>query len=263
MELYRSFLKNWDYSKKKASLKSQMNMGNLVTKLILLCLTLFVSIGVWGQTSAEIEKVWVDFDVYENNQKGMRIHLKFSVDNMLNKQGSCVAWFYFSNGTALKDYNSRYRTSGGQVSTSEEYKPGYTSSIFKDFKMFIPYDELHLAEGEQSLKFDLGIFDNNSKQIAISEYQNFSITQIAARRDLQNAQMQLQLLQQQMLFQQQINSINNSYTTTSETCYTCLGTGSCKVCGGSGYYSIYGQGGQCSACGGSGKCWHCQGSRKQ
>ncbi|NJP03673.1 hypothetical protein HC823_00040 [Candidatus Gracilibacteria bacterium] len=159
------------------------NRKTMKTKIMILslavsCLTLFVSVEVWGQTSAKIEKVWIDYDVYENYQKGMRIHLKFSVDDMLNKKGSCVAWFYFSDGTKLKDYNGRYKTSNGHVSTSENYKPGYTSSTYNDFKIFMPYDELHLAAGSYSLKFDIGIFDHNSNQIAVSEYQNFSINPI-------------------------------------------------------------------------------------
>ena len=75
-----------DHSKNGTSPKCLISKGNLIIKLVLFCLTLFVSVEVWGQTSAEIEKIWVDYDVYENNRKGMRIHIKFSVEGMLYKK---------------------------------------------------------------------------------------------------------------------------------------------------------------------------------
>lgn len=129
-----------------------------------------------GQKTAEIENVLVD-DVYENNQKGMRIYIDFSVDNMLDKQGSCVAWFYFSDGTELKDYNSNYNTTDGQVSTSEDFEPGYINAVYTDFELFMPYDELHLDDGESNLKFYIGIFDNNNKLMTTSEDEYFDFNQ--------------------------------------------------------------------------------------
>ena len=169
----KSVMETRNHSKNGVSMKGRMNRVNLLTKLMLLCFTLFVSVGVWGQKTAEIENVWIDYNVYENNQKGMRIYIDFSVDNMLDKQGSCVAWFYFSDGTKLKDYNSNYNTTDGQVSTSEDFKPGYINASYTDFELFMPYDELHLADGESNLKFYIGIFDNNNELMATSEYEYF------------------------------------------------------------------------------------------
>jgi len=284
MEQYRNLsgaMETRNHSKNGTCLKNQMNSGNFATKLMLLCLMLFISVGVWGQTSAEIEKVWIDFDVYESNQKGMRIHLKFTVDGMLNKQGTCNAWFYMSDGTALKDYNNSYKTTAGTVSTWENYKPGYASAVYNDFKLFIPYSELHLAAGSHSLKFHIGIFDNSGKQIAISEYQNFSITQPA---------------------QTTITTTTTTYPTTTyptttyptttfektwHNCSCCNGTGNCRnyrcsggkqqcgVCNGSGkHYNSYtktyercssplcrGGYSTCPTCNGQGRCNCCNGTR--
>jgi len=132
--------------------------------------------------SEKIEKVWVDHNVFQDNQKGMKIHVQFSVDHT-NEQGNCVAWFYFSDGTALKDYNSRYSTTDGKVSVGRDYHT-YDDNVihwykgtetFSDFVLFMPYDELHLAQGSHNLKFQIGIFDDRHNQLALSEYVNFTL----------------------------------------------------------------------------------------
>jgi len=126
-------------------------------------------------SSATIEKVWADHNVYQNGQKGMNIHITFSVNNMYNKTGKCIVWFYFSDGTKLKDYNSSYRTNDGQVSAYSNFTSICENTIFNDFVVFMPYNELHLGNGNHSLKFDIGIFDNNGNQMKVSEYEYFNM----------------------------------------------------------------------------------------
>jgi hypothetical protein len=172
----KTIMETKNHSKNGINVKNRMYRGNLLTKLMLLCFTLFISVGVWCQKTAEIESVWVGHNVYENNQKGMKIYIDFTVHNMLDRKGNCVAWFYFSDGTKLKDYNGQYRTTDGQVSKSEYYKPGYKDAKYTDFELFMPYDELHLSEGEFKCKFYVGIFDNNSKSMTTSEYQYFDFS---------------------------------------------------------------------------------------
>ena len=127
-------------------------------------------------TSGEIEKIWVENDVFNNGKKGMKIHVKFTVKGMLNEQGTCNIWFYHSDGTALKDNNGQYNTTDGNVATHEIYKPTYESSVYSDFDIFMPYDEFHLPNGSHSLKFFVGINDFNKKRIATSEYFNFTFS---------------------------------------------------------------------------------------
>lgn len=124
---------------------------------------------------AEIHKVWVDHNVFENGYKGMRIHVKFSTYNMLNHSGECNAYFYFANGTALKDFNGRYKTTSGYVSTGKRINPNYENAIFNDLQMFIPYDELHINKNEKTAKckFKIGVF-NYGDEIANSGYYNFT-----------------------------------------------------------------------------------------
>ncbi len=112
--------------------------------------------------SATIEKVWVDHNIFNGTLKGMNIHIKFKADNMKDKVGRVVAYFKYANGTALKDNNNSYNTKGGNVACFNDFTPIYSSSIFTDYVLFMPYDELHLESGKTSCKFKIEIQQKNT-----------------------------------------------------------------------------------------------------
>lgn len=125
--------------------------------------------------SAEIERVWVDHNYFFGGVKGMLIHVKFSTHRMLRKSGNCNAYFHFENGTALKDYNRQYRATDGQVSVGDTFTPSYEDAVFNDFKLFLPYPELHLSMGFYNLKFNVQIFEGQ-QALATSEYISFTFS---------------------------------------------------------------------------------------
>jgi hypothetical protein len=103
--------------------------------------------------SATINRIWGEHNVFQGRQKGMKIHVKFNTRNMQNVQGKCTAYFYYKNGTALKDNNNAYSSSDGQVIVEYDFKPDYKESLYEDFVLFMPYNELHLpSEGKTDLK---------------------------------------------------------------------------------------------------------------
>ncbi len=108
--------------------------------------------------SAAFKKIWVEFNVKVGSKKGMLIHAKFRTENLQNQSCNISAYFYNSGGEALKDSNNKYQTVDGNVSTGEVIKPGYPSTVYNDFKLFMPYKELHRPTGEYSLKFRLSIY---------------------------------------------------------------------------------------------------------
>lgn len=64
--------------------------------LITLVAIIGFGLNIYSQNiSAKIEQVWLEYNVYSGNERGMKIHVKFSVNNMLNKSGNVVAYFYF------------------------------------------------------------------------------------------------------------------------------------------------------------------------
>jgi len=137
---------------------------------------------------AQIEKVWVNYNVYQNNRKGMRIHVKFRIYNCQYVDGNCVAWFYFSNGTALRDYDNNYHSYDGQVSVGTNICPSYESTIFNDLELFIPIDQLHLAAGQKhECMFKVGVFAG-STQLATSDPVYFQVTPSAKNKSANKKQ---------------------------------------------------------------------------
>ena len=110
---------------------------------------------------ARIQEVWVDH-YYQDFANGMRIHVKFNVDNFKDTKGIVVAYFHTKNGDPLKDTNGRYDTTAGNVSTGSNFQPGSVKMVYNDFKLFIPYHELHLERGKHNLKFRIWIFKSDT-----------------------------------------------------------------------------------------------------
>jgi hypothetical protein len=162
-------------SKNEVCSKSHKSRGIIFCFSILATLLIGISNIKAQSVSATIEKLWEEYDVFQGSEKGMKIHVKFSVNNMLNKTGTCNAYFYYKNGLALNDYNQHYYTSDGKVSTGEKYTPSYTNAIYEDLVLFIPYSELHLGDGRHDIKFQIQIFDNNTRSITKSNYREFYI----------------------------------------------------------------------------------------
>jgi hypothetical protein len=131
-------------------------------------------------TTATINKIWVEYNVTENNQAGMRVHVSFNINNYQGKKGYCSAYFYNSDGTPLKDLNNSYKTQTGNVATSNTFTPLYPYTLFNDYALFIPYSELHKPKGSYDLKLNVEIHSMEGikfKSLAVSGWQYFTFTQ--------------------------------------------------------------------------------------
>ena len=128
--------------------------------------------------NARILQVWVDHDQIENNLKGMQIHVKFDVNNFMGKRGKVNAYFYTHGGDRLKDSNERYRTTSGNVSVGESFTPRFVNSRYNDFKLFMPYSELHRPKAKHDLKFRVQVFnpDTGNALSSVSDWVNFTYT---------------------------------------------------------------------------------------
>ncbi len=111
-----------------------------------------------SQMNAKINRVWVDHNVYENGQKGMRIHVSFDCNNMLSFKGWCVAWFYNADGTPMKNYSTdKYVNSEHSVGTWTTFTPSYVNSTYSDLKLFIPNSAI--SGSGQNLYFQVKILE--------------------------------------------------------------------------------------------------------
>lgn len=138
--------------------------------------TLAVNTGL--PITGKFDDIHVEYDVTRFERKGMLIHIKFVVTGLVGVQCKAVAYFYERTGEALKDTDGTFTTVDGSVSASDVFTPGYESTVYDDFQVFIPYDELGVGEGTHNLKFNVLLFDlrDTSKALAVSPDVNFVYT---------------------------------------------------------------------------------------
>ena len=109
--------------------------------------------------SATIEAVTVEHNIVQGGVKGMVIHVKFTTQNTKGVQSRAIAYFYFSDGRELEDFDGEYRTTDGQVSVGRDYTPAYDNARYDDYQLFMPYDQLEMEPGAYSLKFNVALYD--------------------------------------------------------------------------------------------------------
>lgn len=111
---------------------------------------------------ADIERIWMDHNVYQNGVLGMRIHVQFTVENMNGKTIYAYALFYWGdNTTPLHD---QY---GNNLSFYGYGTPSYDSTRFDDFKIFVPYSGMNMQPGQGTvdLTFDISIRTSSGNEL--------------------------------------------------------------------------------------------------
>jgi len=128
--------------------------------------------------TASLDTVWVDYDVTENGQKGMRIHVKFSLFNLKDISCDLAVYFEKENGDKILTNNTAYRAKSGQVAIYKNLKPAYNPEAFyKDTQLFMPYKELNLGSGKFDLKMDIDIIYETGSLIKHLQYHKFWLNQ--------------------------------------------------------------------------------------
>lgn len=128
-----------------------------------------------NKITATFKDLWVDFDVYENDKKGMRIHTKFSVSSMKNTEGYLALYFEKKDGERLKSDNTNYRSSTGQLAVYKLINPSYDVTDYSDLAVFIPYSEFNLPLGRNDLKIDADLIYKAGGMIQHLKYFDFWI----------------------------------------------------------------------------------------
>jgi hypothetical protein len=98
-------------------------------------------------------------DVTRDGKKGLEVHHKIRVVGMLGREVEVACYFYYANGTALKDTNQAFHTVTGEVSVGEKQPVQYADATFNDFTLFIPHTELHAPDGTHDMKTNCEAFD--------------------------------------------------------------------------------------------------------
>jgi len=129
-----------------------------------------------SKITATFKDMWIDFDIYENGKKGMRIHTKFSVENMKGADGYLALYFEKENGERLKSSNTNYRSTTGQLAVYVLITPSYDKTDYNDLTAFIPYSEFDLPTGKNDLKIDADIIYKAGGMIQHLKYYDFWMT---------------------------------------------------------------------------------------
>ncbi len=169
-------------SQKKAVLASQQSFKNwLQTSLSSIwnkISSFFNDVWGWFQSSVsprgKFHEIWVDHNAHKGSEKGMKIHAKFEVSNLKDVSCRAAAYFYYSSGNRLKDYNNLFCSKDGFVSIGKDFNPGYEESIYNDFELFMPYSELHMNDGKHDLKFYIALYIEGGDFFADSNWVYFT-----------------------------------------------------------------------------------------
>ena len=123
--------------------------------------------------NAKFENMWVDYDITENGEKGMRIHVKFTMANMKDVDSYLAIYFSKKNGDKLTNTNSSYSSKSGQLAVYKSLKPGYDDAVYNDTQIFMPYDQFNLETGRSDLTMDLDLIYPNGDLIKHLKYYDF------------------------------------------------------------------------------------------
>ena len=150
---------------------------------------------------------------------GVVISVGFTINDFKDETGTVCAYFYSKDGDKILAGTSSFSTSDNQFAKSERYTPIYKDTAYNDFKILIPWSEMHKAKMPNSAFKIKVVLRGRNQTLDYRFSQDFLFTDIS---------------------------------------YNCI-CGSqrkCPLCFGTGYLMGVVQ---CSSCYGTGKCTNCHG----
>ena len=127
----------------------------------------------FDNVKAKFSKVWVDYNKTEDDELGMKVHLKFEVTKMKGVDSFAVIYFEKSDNTFLDDGIGEYRGKDGRVAAFKALKPGFDPTVYEDLEIFMPYSKLNLDSGKYKLKMDIDLTDNDENLIKHLTFKDF------------------------------------------------------------------------------------------
>lgn len=123
--------------------------------------------------SSSFEKMWVDYNVTEKGQFGMRIHVDFTTYNLKGIEADVVIRFQKEDDSYLLTNTGAFKTKNGEVAVSRALKPGFDTAVYKDLQFFMPYNEFKLSRGKYNLKMDADLNYQNGDLIQHLNFYEF------------------------------------------------------------------------------------------
>ena len=137
---------------------------------------------VWPSSGVTFGNVSARHNVFVPNgtggfANGMQITTDLQADYLDAKDCVVVAYFAFSNGVRLQDFNGQFRAFDGQVSVGTELRPRFEFTSLTGLTLSLPYQELHLGRGQHELKFQVMAYVKRTGQfVGTSQEVGFTFT---------------------------------------------------------------------------------------
>jgi hypothetical protein len=96
--------------------------------------------------SSQINYMRIDHNAWQDNSKGMIIHVGFNVQDLMGQLGQVAAYFNYWQGGPLKDFDSAYRTQDGHVAAHINFIPPSVSTT-ENVQIFMPHSQLDMVPG--------------------------------------------------------------------------------------------------------------------
>jgi hypothetical protein len=95
--------------------------------------------------SAQIGGVWIDHNISPGGVNGMVIHVMFSVQALMGRQGQVSVYFNYLQGEPLRAFDPAYSSGDGRVCVWSPFAPDLEEQAFPDVQLFISYASLGLV----------------------------------------------------------------------------------------------------------------------
>ena len=122
-------------------------------------------------------KTWIDYNVNENESKGMRIHTNFNTLNLNGIKCRLVVRFRNEKDEYIKSSDDSFAIKSGDLGFTKQLIPGYVNTSYSDISFFIPYSEFELVKGEHMLRIDLDLYPMSGDMIEHINFHKFKFTQ--------------------------------------------------------------------------------------
>lgn len=243
-------------------------------RIVVFCFFAIIAICSFGGT-VKLEYLRTEHNVMHNGQKCMAMHFKVETNGYKDKKLELSCYFKDSNKTYLKDKNGHYCSKFGEVNSAYFFTPPYDNTIYKDFVIYMPNNEIHPLPEKNTYYIEAILWYGTTRLVTIN-CDSFTMTG-ATKSNQNNKNNNNSNNNNGKKDGGNANGIARSYRENSNSgykivtvyengsrkeeiytiCPSCFGSKKCRFCGGQGgtylRYFI-----PCTICGQSGKCMGCR-----
>lgn len=134
-----------------------------------------------AKPTGTLDKMWIDYNVTQNGEKGMLVHTKMNVSGLLDQNIQLALVVEKADGTKIiAKKTSPNRSINGHLTFYKDLVPQYASTVFNDVQIFIPYSEITVPEGNHNMRIHADILQPGTDLNIHINYHEFSFRQTAA-----------------------------------------------------------------------------------